>query len=219
MTRLLCLLFLSHLLWYLIATSDTNVTKADEDVTVEETNQSDAVLPEKGIAPEEEPEQAPAGRTPFVESVRTAEDFLNAGNPARLVILTAKWCDPCTQYKKQMTDFNASKRFDADIQFVDIDDYPHLYRILKHPKNSIPQTIYADQNGRIHREVGAKSKRWLSDRIHQTACTSAIMSYSESTPSSAVACPTCPTSPTASSTYRPITGMLSRSKARRGRRR
>ena len=92
-------------------------------------------------------------------SFTSVQDFMNAGNSKRLVVLTAPaWCAPCKLYQAQIGGLH-SESFDAKIQVIDIDKYPRLYRLLR-GNQSIPQTFWIEGNA-IHRVWGSQPREWL----------------------------------------------------------
>lgn len=97
------------------------------------------------------------------ETFANPSDFFREGAPKRLVVLTADWCKPCQQYKQNMTGLNVSESFDAEIQLVDVDKYPHLWNLLRQ-SDSIPQTLLFDGNS-ITQFVGTQNNLWLQQKL------------------------------------------------------
>lgn len=98
----------------------------------------------------------------------SVQDFMDTGNSARLVVLTAPtWCAPCRDYEAVINKFNHSESFDADIQVIDIDKYPRLYQLLK-GRNSVPQTLSLEGED-ISRVYGPMTKKWIEDKLNPPA--------------------------------------------------
>ena len=94
----------------------------------------------------------------LTDTFSTIAEFLEAGRPDRLVVFSAEWCGPCQAYKQTLAPWEPSESFDAKIQIIDIDRYPHLSRLFN------VQAIPATHDG-TNLFVGAQSQAWLRSRI------------------------------------------------------
>ena len=94
----------------------------------------------------------------LADTFATIAEFLEAGRPDRLIVFSADWCGPCQAYKQALAPWKPSASFDAKIQIVDIDRFPHLSRLFN--VTAIPAT-----HDGTNLFVGAQSQAWLSSRI------------------------------------------------------
>jgi thiol-disulfide isomerase/thioredoxin len=94
----------------------------------------------------------------LTDTFATVAEFLEAGRSDRLVVFSADWCGPCQAYKQALSPWEPSESFDAKIQIVDIDRFPHLSRLFG------VQAIPATYDG-TNLFVGAQSQAWLRSRI------------------------------------------------------
>lgn len=99
----------------------------------------------------------------LTDQFHTIEEFLNAGNPARLIVLTADWCQPCRRYRNVLDQFDSSESFTADVQVINIDRHRELYRLLS-GQQVIPQTIWREEGG-LRRRYGEQSRQFVQDAL------------------------------------------------------
>ena len=94
----------------------------------------------------------------LTDTFATVAEFLEAGRPDRLIVFSADWCGPCQAYKQTLAPWQPSEAFDAAIQIIDTDKYPHLSRLFN--VTAIPAT-----HDGTNLFVGAQSQMWLRSRI------------------------------------------------------
>lgn len=94
----------------------------------------------------------------LTDTFATVAEFLEAGRSGRLIVFSADWCGPCQAYKQVLKPWQPSESFDAKIQIVDIDRFPHLSRLFN--VTAIPAT-----HDGTNLFVGAQSQAWLRSRI------------------------------------------------------
>jgi len=94
----------------------------------------------------------------LTDTFATVAEFYEAGQHDRLIVFSADWCGPCQAYKQLLAPWQPSEAFDAAIQIIDIDQYPHLSRLFN--VTAIPAT-----HDGTNLFVGAQSQMWLRSRI------------------------------------------------------
>jgi len=74
----------------------------------------------------------------LTDTFATVAEFYEAGQHDRLIVFSADWCGPCQAYKQLLAPWQPSEAFDAAIQIIDIDQYPHLSLWLRSRIPSLP---------------------------------------------------------------------------------
>lgn len=106
----------------------------------------------------------PSSPAVLSDKFESVQQFMDAGLSTRLIVLTVPaWCVPCREYANIYKQFDASESFDAEIQVIDIDKYPQLYRLLN-KSGQVPQTHWL-QDGNRNWVTGKQSKAWLQVRL------------------------------------------------------
>ena len=88
----------------------------------------------------------------------------------QLMVMTASWCTPCNEMKKDLnkafanTDIILGRGPEADIRYLDVDEFPTFYKKYKGSHDSLPLFIEVKDGKILSRSPAVKSARQIIDQ-------------------------------------------------------